>query len=150
MHVTYSPADGTPETWVFKPALVKAGMAEVIENRAGVRFESWVDEVLAGSVKARRVLLWHLTCVTHPHTKFEDTPDFAFGELKVDRDLDELIEWRKVIESFKGSEDVRTQGLAEVDDLIDAERARGGVEAGKAISPNGDSPTPSPSQPSSV
>ncbi len=150
MRVTYSPADGTPQTWDFKPLLVRAAAAEVIEKRSELRYDEWIDATLAGSVKARRVLLWHLHAITYPVYKFEDTPDFAMGELVVDRDLDELIEWRKVIESYKGADKIREQGLAEVDDLIAAEQERGGVEEGKAIS-LGDVPsTPSTSQPSFI
>ncbi len=150
MHVTYSPADGPTQTWEFAPRLVKAGAAEVIEKRMDQRFDEWVDAVLAGSAKARRVLLWHLLAREHPFLRFEDAPDFAMGELVVDRDLSELIEWRKVIDSYKGSESVRQQGLDEVDDLIAIEQAKGAELPGKAISLNGVPSTLSTLQPSSI
>lgn len=150
MKVTYTPAGEAVQAWDFKPRLVRAGMAEMIEKRAGMRFEPWVNEVLAGSARARRVLLWHLMTLTHGVLRFEDTPDFAFGELEVERDLDEALAFRVDIENWKGDEDVRLQGLAEIDAEIEALRATGAEESPKATSPSGADATPSTSPPPSI
>lgn len=148
MNVTYTPAGDAPQVWHFAPKLVKAGLAEVIEKRAGLRYDEWVDAVLAGSAKARRVLLWHLITLTHGHLRFEDAPDFAMGELVVERDLDELLEFRRVVETWKGDEETRLRGLEEIDDEIEKAQAAGAAETPKAISPNDESSTALTSPPS--
>lgn len=149
MNVTYTPAGDAPQVWEFNPKLVLTSMAEVIEKKAGANFEQWVDAVLSGSAKARRVLLWHLICRTHGHVRFEDVPDFAMGELVVERDLGELIEFRGVIESWKGDEDLRARGLEEIDGEIERAREAGAVTAPKAISNDDELSTPSTSPTSS-
>lgn len=131
MIVTYSPADDAPRTWEFKPRDVKAGQAELIENRSGLRFEEWALEVLAGRAKARRVLLWFLLSREHVGYRYEDTPDFAFGELTVERDYDELIEFREFVEkNSPGDEDTRAMVFAQIDADLEARIAAG--DSGKA------------------
>lgn len=148
MRVTYTPAGTEPQVWDFKPKLVLNSLAEVIEKRSGLRFDQWVDELLAGSAKARRVLLWHLICREHGHLKLEDV-DFAMGELTVERDLAELIEFRAVVVDWKGDEDTRRQGLEEIDAEIAALEAAGAEVPKAATSPSADPGTPWESAPTS-
>lgn len=149
MRVNYTPADAESQSWDFAPKLVRSGMAEVIEKRAGLRYDEWVDAVLAGSAKARRVLLWHLICKVHGHLKFEDTPDFAMGELTVERDLGELIEFRAVVEAFRGDEEIRARALEEIDEEIADARSNGG-DIPKATSNDDELDMPSTSPPTSI
>lgn len=132
MIVNYAPADGEASEWEFRPRDVPASKAEMIERRAGLRFEEWANEVIAGSAKARRVLLWHLLTLKHPAVRFEDVPDFAYGELTVSHDLSELLVMRSKIEGAEIEDEVRAMALSEIDADIDARREAGDTEPGKA------------------
>lgn len=149
MRVTYTPADGSPpQTWAFKPDDVLSSAAELIENRSGMRYEEWKNEVLVGKAKARRVLLWHLLCRTHGLLRIEDVPDFPVGALRIDRDLDELLEHRNSMEKMKFDDpDIRVNAMAMLDAEIEAEQARAAEagELGKAGSAECVDATPSPS-----
>lgn len=142
MKVTYTPAGDAPQVFTFKPGLVRAAAAEMIETRSGMRYEQWVDAALSGSAKARRVLLWHLLSLQHGHVRIEDV-DYAVGELLVERDLEEARKFRTEIENWKGDPAVREQGLAEVDDEIAKLQAE--ESAPKASSLGDDDATPSTS-----
>jgi hypothetical protein len=141
--VTYTPAGDAPQVFTFKPGLVRAGAAEMIETRSGMRYEQWVDAVLSGSVKARRVLLWHLLSLQHGHIRIEDI-DFAVGELIVERDLDEALAWRITVENWKGDPALREQGLAEADDEIAKLRAEESGPKASLLSDVVDMPSTSP------
>lgn len=131
MIVTYTPEGEEPRSWEFKAHLVKAAAAELIENRAGLRFEEWAQEALVGRAKARRVLLWHLLTREHPGYRYEDTPDFAFGELTIQRDYDELIEHRSYIEKSPPADaEIASMVFAQLDSEIEARIAAG--DSGKA------------------
>lgn len=145
MKVTYTPAGDQAQEFDFKPNLLPASMAEMIETRYGGRYEEWTEAVLAGSMKARRVLLWNLLSRVHGHVRFEDV-DFKVGELKVERDLDELIELRAEIETWSGTgrEELRIRALEEADAQIQKLQAAGEVVAPKEDSLNGEGSTPSP------
>lgn len=146
MKVTYTPAGDAPQVFDFKPNLVRAAMAEMIETRADMKYAPWVDAVLQGSVKARRVLLWHLLSRVHGNVRIEDV-DFAVGELVVERDLEEAKALRGEIASWTGKEEIRVQALAE----IDAEIATLETEEGpKATSASDSESTPSPSPTTSI
>lgn len=150
MIVTYRPTDGAEQTWNFDPGAVPVAVAEVIENRVGMRFEEWVVEILAGSAKARRVLFWHLSTWAHPHLRLEDAASFTMRELTVERDLDELIAFADQIAKSAVDREIRDAALAEVEKEIAAKRAAGVVEAGKVSSPNGAPVTASTSPTSST
>lgn len=154
MRVTYSPADGPPQVWTFRPDDVPSSMAELIENRAGCGYEEWKQSINVGKARALRVLLWHLMCRTHGVLKFEDLVDFRMGELTIDRDLEELAEVRERLELMKFDDpEVREAAFSQLDAQIDAEKARveaGEVDSGKAPSPDFDAATPSPLQPIST
>lgn len=154
MIVTYRPADGPEQVWNFHPDQVRVAAAEIVENRAGMRFEEWVMETLAGRAKARRILLWHLRCREHPHLRLEDAPDFAMGELNVERDLDELLAFREQISKSAIDPEIRDAALVEVEVEIATQRAAasedGDDEAGKALSPNGSTVTALTSPASSI
>lgn len=143
MHVTYTPEGGTPTRWEFRPDRVRQSEAELVEKRYGngKTWEQFCAEVQAGSIRARRVLLWHLMrtdpAKPHPTLRFEDTPDFYVGEVKVEHDVDELLAIRERVAQSEIGEGEREQALAMVDADIAAARARGEVPEGKAPSSSG-------------
>lgn len=98
MFVQYKPKDGDPQTWDFVPEDVYEDDAELIEKHAGCDWDEFVDGLKSGRARPRRVLLWHLTRLTHPKLRFEDTPRFRMGELTVEfssaelRDLADKLE----------------------------------------------------------
>jgi hypothetical protein len=93
--VTYHPEDGEKQNWTFEPGKVRAARAEMIEKRyGGGNWANWVAEVKRGSVRARRILLWHLLSLDHHTLRLEDVPDFAMDELLVEHSVAELVELR--------------------------------------------------------
>lgn len=151
MLVTYRPeeSDTEPQTWEFDARKVRASRAEMIERRAGENWETWLMGVQQGSMRARRVLLWHLLSMPHPGMRFEDTPDFYAGELEVQHTKAELSQMRERITKAGLPEDQAAQVLMAID-LEMAEAPEGVDDGGKAPSKNGDSTTRSPSQKSSA
>lgn len=136
MIVKYTPEGGAPVEYEFHARRVKASVAEMIERRAGMRFEEWANEILAGSATARRVLLWHLFTREHPAIRFEDV-DFAYGELEIENNLSELLKMRAAIEaSAEMDADVRAVALGQIDADITKRRDAGDeepvAESGKA------------------
>ena len=120
MHVSYTPsnpADGDRQAWDFDPGRVRASEAEVIEKRSGVRWETFLADVRGGSIKARRVLLWHLLRRAHPGLKFEDTPDFYADELVCTYSYVELARMRERV--LKANLDAETR--EEVTTALDIE-----------------------------
>lgn len=143
MRVTFEPEGEAQRVWTFTAKSVKESRAELIENRYNKgsgeeprRFAQWVEDVLEGGARARRVLVWHLLTVhEHPNLKFEDL-DFARGDLRVEFDRDELEAVRANIEASK----LPAADKAEALDAIDEQLAELGDE-GKALSPSSESAT---------
>jgi hypothetical protein len=90
MKVTYAPEGAEPQVWDWDPDKVTQSQAEMIEKRHGGRWDAFTEDVRAGGARARRVLLWHLQRQTHHTLRYEDTPDFRMGDLRLEFDLDEL------------------------------------------------------------
>lgn len=129
MFVTYRPADGDEQKWEFDPDKVRASQAELIEKRAGVSFDTWHNQVRSGGVKARRVLLWHLICRTHHTLRYEDTPDFALGELLVEHSAQELLVLRDRLQKANLPEEDRQQAETALDiEITEAMVREGRVE----------------------
>lgn len=118
MLVIYAPENGAREEYPFRPNTIRVSESEMIEKRAGCSFEEWVGRVISGHAGARRVLLWHCIRRTHPALRFEDTPDFAWSELTIERELDELLKIRAAVEANRTLSD---EDKAEALDSIDAD-----------------------------
>jgi len=128
MFITYRPeGQEQPQSWQFDPGRVKASQAEMIEKRAGESFEQWIMSVRAGKVRARRVLLWHLMTRDGLAIKYEDTPDFAFEDFKVEHSVVEILRMREQFEKVKFDDpDQKDQILAAIDaDLAEARKREG-------------------------
>lgn len=136
MIVTYTPEGGQEQRWQFDPRAVKARQAEDIERRYGNGWAAWVNSVRDGSAAARRVLLWHLLRRDHPALRFDDTPDFAMGELLVELDTAELQAMR---DRAAGNTDLDAEVRDEVLAAIDAEikEAQAKAEAADDVAPMG-------------
>lgn len=150
MYVTYTPEEtGTPQRWEFDPTRVRASKAEMIEKRYGEPWDQWQAAVQQGSMKARRVLLWHLMTQDHPTMRADDVPDFLAGEVIVEHTVAELREIRERVEKATMSDDEREPILAAIDteitDAMAREQEKGVAEEGKAPSSSVENATPSPS-----
>jgi hypothetical protein len=119
MLVKYSPENGKPEEWEFDPNRVRQSEAEMIEKRMGGTYQDWVRLIQAGDTRARRVLLWHLRRREHHTARFEDTPDFLFGELELDYSLADLQKIRQQMVDSSLSDDEK----GEIIDRLDIEIA---------------------------
>lgn len=100
MLVKYMPEDKPAEhkEWEFDPNKVRRNRAEMIERRYGKRYSVWVAEIQAGEMAARAVLLFHLMNLDMPQFRWEDVPDFAFGELELDYALADLQKLRREVD----------------------------------------------------
>lgn len=139
MIVIYSPADGAPQRYEFNPSRVRQSEAEVIEGRAGVSWEQWLNAIKLGSAKARRVLLWACMRQQHPMLRIEDAPDPYVGEVVVEFTVAELTELRESVASARvADEEQRAQLLAGIDAEIEvqAEREAAAADLGKAPLPS--------------
>jgi len=136
--ITYKSEGNDPQIWEFDPNRVRASQAEMIEKRYGQPWDTFLRDLIKGSMLARRVLLWHLTRLQHHTLRYEDTPDFYSSELTVEFSRAELQGMRATAETSKALADgERAQALAALDDEI--AKAPTGVDEGKALS-GSDSP----------
>lgn len=136
MFVTYRPEGGEERRWVFDPKKVRASKAEMIEKRAGENWDAWLVSVQAGSMRARRVLLWHLLTLEHHGMRFEDTPDFYAGELVIEHSVSELLDIKDRVMKASIPAEQRDQIVAALDvEIADAMLREGQAEPeGKALS----------------
>lgn len=89
MYVNYRP-DGQPaQKFEFVPDKVMADEAELIELRFDQTWDQFLVAVMSGSMRARRILLWHLLRGAHPTLNLDDVR-FVVGEVQVEFDRTEL------------------------------------------------------------
>jgi hypothetical protein len=130
--VTFTPEGEEKQEWVWDPDKVRAVEGELIEKRFGDTYDKFKAAVQSGSIKARRVLLWHLQKRAHPTLRLEDV-DFDAGDLKVEMSRGELEQLRSRIATHKGvDESDRERMLAALESEI--ETAPLGGSEGKARS----------------
>lgn len=117
MLVKYMPEDkpGEHREWDFDPNKVRRARGEMIERRYGKRFSVWVAEIQAGEMAARAVLLWHLLNLETPQFRWEDTPDFAFGELELDYSLSDLQRLRREVDESAMDDESKESTLRRLD-----------------------------------
>jgi hypothetical protein len=104
-----------PTEWEFDPDRVRQSDAEMIEKRAGQRWNVWVEEIQAGSAASRRVLLWHLMRKQHHTLRLEDVPDFYMGELEIDYSLADLQKLRALVEESSLDDAEKTSRIQRLD-----------------------------------
>jgi len=118
--VTYAPDGQEPQRWDWDPTKVRAVEAELIEKRFNGTWDSFRMAVLEGSVRARRVLLWHLLKRQHPILRLGDV-DYGLGELTVEMTRAELMEFRGAVVKAKGiTDEEREKALRALDAEIES------------------------------
>lgn len=144
MYVSYLPEGDERRDWEFDPRRVRASRAEMVEKRYGDKWDVWLNDLQTGSIRARRVLLWHLMSAEHPALKYEDTPDFYANELELEYNVAELEEIRTSIAQNKAyTDDEREVVYAQIDAQLDEARKKHPEgDPGKAPSNGEGSPTP--------
>lgn len=130
MKVTYTAGEGDITVWDFDPDEVPQSQAEMVEKRYGKNWDSFLVDVRAGSAKARRVLLWHLLRQAHHTLRYEDTPDFKMGAVKVSHSVEELLEVRERVEKSNLPDEDREGILAALD--VEISEGMAEAESGKA------------------
>lgn len=133
MFLIYKPADGDEQEWWFDPNDMESAEAEAIEKRTGWDWAEYFIRLNAGSVLARRALLWTFQRRVHHTLRFEDVR-FTMAELTLEYDQDELQRLRDAAAKEDGvPAAVQEARLAAMDEQI--EQARPGL--GKAHSKRG-------------
>lgn len=140
MIITYTPKGEQPQRFDYDSEDVRAKDAEQIEAKSGIPWESFGLLVQQGSMKARRVLLWHLLRQQHGTLRLDDV-DFASKELSVEFNVKEYKEFREaVVRNASGiPAEQRENVLARVDAEI--EKAEAAEAEGKALSEISDAST---------
>jgi len=135
MLFSYKPDDGDAQQWTFRPRKFPSHEAEAIENATGMTWSEFSEQVLKGSVRARRALLWILLRRQHPVLKFNDVA-FSLDEVELELEPDELRAMRGELEKVDDP-DVRSLALAQIDEQIaEAEAKDAPKEADSADSAN--------------
>ena len=138
MFLRFKPEGQAEQLLEFRPEKVlfaRARIAEKVYSKLCGERRTWEQfraEALTGSIAARKVALWLALGDTHPTLRFEDTPDFAAGDLTLEYSKEELRQMRSGLESA---------------DLIEAEKQAQmkGLEQAIAEAPAGsDEPDPEP------
>jgi hypothetical protein len=140
--ITYSPADGESRRWDWDPSAVRMVDAEDMMTKWGKpSWDAFRIDVLQGSPRARRVLLWHLLRKDDQSLVF-DSLDVAMGEVTVEMTRTELVEVRDTVTAMGGLDETqREMALA----ALDAQIAEADEDtAGKAPLPIGANSTGSP------
>lgn len=135
MLVEFTPeGQAEPTVWTYKRNKVMSKRGEMIERVYGDTFERWNVGLVQGSMRARRVLLWHLIGLEHPRLKYADLDDFAADQLVLRFDSGELKAMRdNVSDDKKLSEDER-EAMTEYlhSEYVDAMRRELDIEAADA------------------
>lgn len=138
MIVTYKPEDDAEQRWEFDPKRVRASKAEMIEKRFGESWDMFLANIQQGSMRARRVLLWHLLTLEHPALRWEDTPDFFAAELLVEYSVAELTDLRNAAMTKMAASELREQLLTALDSEITEAMAR---DEAAGVEPEGKAPS---------
>jgi hypothetical protein len=130
--VNYAPKGEPAQQWEYSPEHVRAAEAELIEKRFDGTFDQFNMALLQGSMRARRVLLWHMLKRKHLELRLEDV-DFASGELKVEFTRDELQQMHDEAATSKAIPD-KDRDLMLLTLRAQIDKAPAGDTAGKAPS----------------
>jgi hypothetical protein len=140
--IAYAPDGQDSQRFEFDAGQLRVAAAEKLENLFGDTLDALEKALMAGSVKAKRVVLWHLLVQQHESLRYDDV-DFAAGEVQVLMGREMLTQLREAAAAAAGiDEDKRRAAIAALDlqlrqaDDNDAEPTAtdGGAPAGKARS----------------
>ncbi|MEU6267696.1 hypothetical protein [Saccharopolyspora shandongensis] len=113
MIVTYAPGGGEPRRWEFAPNQVDVESAELIEVHAGTSFTEWARSTMEGRARALRVLLWYFLRKDLPTLRFEDTPKFNMGAVRVDLGRTELLELQSNLDKVPAAKRDQVRAVVE-------------------------------------
>lgn len=133
MFVTFKPEGEPEQRWEFDPDRVASSKAEMIEKRAGMKWDEWRQAIQMGSARARRALLWHLFTLKHHTLRFEDMPDFAVGDLVIEHSVAEVQALIAKISKVKMDDEQREQVQAAFDIELAEAYAREGLVEGEVV-----------------
>jgi hypothetical protein len=133
MFLIYHPEGSEePTKFNYQPKKLMSAEREMLEKLSGLTYEKFYSALIEGSSVCRRALLFIFLKRNAPKTRYEDV-DFAWGEVELQFSRQELLEFKKGLESLPPS-DEKSAGLAQIEEMLaDAEDAD---ESGKAPSSN--------------
>jgi len=113
MIVTFTPDEGAPTVWPFKPDRLLTTEAEAVERVTGLTYSEFGQAIFKGSTTAYRALVWVLRKRNgEPDIRFKDV-DFYIGQLEIDLDDEEKAATRKSVEAnAELTDDERNEALA--------------------------------------
>lgn len=68
----YHPEGGERQDWEFAPLKLPSADLEVVEDRTGMPYDTWIEAMRKSSVKATHGLLWCYLKRTKPRLEWED------------------------------------------------------------------------------
>lgn len=101
MYVTYTPAEGDKQEFIFNPNDINNFDAESIESVTGWDWDEFYMHLQKGSTKARRALLWVLLRAQHRGLQFRDV-HFTKKQVEVEYDKAEI---REIMENIRNAPD---------------------------------------------
>lgn len=115
MQLTYRPEGKEPTVWPFEPQKLLSSEAIALEKVTGFTYEEFGQQVLRGSMLARRALLWVYLKRGEPTLRF-DQLDPPVEAIELSFDPDELTKIRdEVFKNQDLTDSERYQALEEID-----------------------------------
>lgn len=139
MFLVYRPEgqDDAEQRFEFHPRrTLRFAEMEAIERRTSMTYDQWLQQLIAGSMVARRALLWTFLRRVHHTLKIEDI-DFTAEQVELQRDTDEIDREIAALDDMDMPEDQRVMAEA----MLRAQRATAPAPAGKAPPTSGDAAT---------
>jgi len=137
MFLVYTPNDGDPQRFPYKPRKMMSPEMEALERVTDRNFSQFTADVMQGNALCRRALLWVMQKRQHPTLKFADVT-IAWDELKLEYSKQEyqaLIDNTR--ENTSGAEQAAAIAKLEAE-MADAIDEDGDEQGGKALLPIAD------------
>ncbi len=138
--IAYSPDGGEAQRYEFDADDLRVAAAEDLERK----FEGSLDELqqslMSGSIRAKRVALWHVLRQQHKELRYDDV-DFRAGEVEVILGRELLEKLHAAAQTATGlSEDKRRAAVAAFKAQLDRSDDGEG-QAGEVPAPAGKAPS---------
>ncbi|MFJ8913431.1 hypothetical protein [Amycolatopsis sp. NPDC102389] len=139
--IAYSPDDGPAQRYDFDPDDLRVAAAEDLERK----FEGSLDELqqslMSGSIRAKRVALWHVLRQQHKELRYDDV-DFRAGEVEVILGRELLEKLHTAAQTATGiSEDKRRAAVAAFKAQLDKSDDGDEDQADEVPAPAGKAPS---------
>lgn len=133
MFLRYTPDGSDAREWALDLGKLRSMEIEQIERTTGLAYGTeFKQQLLKGSARARRALLWTLQRREHPTLKLDDV-DFADDELTLIMDKAELAETRVAVAKADIPEAEKSLAL----EIIDEQMSTAPDAPGKALTRSG-------------